>query len=407
MKSTIENGVLLDGLRKVSRAIATRTTIPILHCVKIEPMGLDIRLTGTNMDYWIFADIERESAPLHNETPVCFPLKPVLRVLSKVSRKAMVEIETRAPEPSEKNEVQDIYFKTGNLLLKIDTLPAEDFPAAPKTAPVHSMEIPAADLRSLFASTAFCMSKEETRRNINGIYLHYVPVNADAPGYLRAAATDGHRLAVKSLADDGHAKDMTGQIIPKETVAAVLATLTAGEKNIILSQWPIEKDNPQPAYFEFRMANVRILTKTIDHSFPDYTRVIPKEIKIIVRINRSDLLSILEPIKAISSLGGGFALQMEIGKERTEIRYENVSERITLTDSIKSVTENFTPVKLGYNVRYLVDALKNMTGEDVTFNLVEQIPSISPVVLRGVEADTFLTPTEIGNDFQILMPMRI
>src|SRR6202007_1747563 len=101
----------------------------------------------------------------------------------------------------------------GRARFTLSTLPRDDFPVIAEGDLPTGFELPAATLRQIIDKTRFAISTEETRYYLNGIYLH---VSDDE---LKAAATDGHRLARFTLARPDGAEGMPDVIVPRKCVA--------------------------------------------------------------------------------------------------------------------------------------------------------------------------------------------
>jgi DNA polymerase-3 subunit beta len=181
MRATIERATLLKSLSHVQSVVERRNTIPILSNVLIEASeGGKIKLTATDLDLQV---VETFAADV--ETPGA----------TTVSAHTLFEIARKLPEGSQVQlHAADgrMAVNAGRARFSLATLPREDFPTIAEGELPTSFEIPASSLIQIIDKTRFAISTEETRYYLNGIFLH---VTDDADPVLKAAATDGHRLA--------------------------------------------------------------------------------------------------------------------------------------------------------------------------------------------------------------------
>ncbi|MDP8912415.1 MAG: DNA polymerase III subunit beta, partial [Pseudomonadota bacterium] len=181
MKATIERATLLKSLGHVQSVVERRNTIPILSNVLIEATEDGaIRLMATDLDLQI-----NETVPANVQQPGA----------TTVSAHTLFDIARKLPEGSqvELNAAESkMQVNAGRARFNLATLPRDDFPVIAEGELPTRFELPAATLRQIIDKTRFAISTEETRYYLNGIFFH---VSDEATPVLKAAATDGHRLA--------------------------------------------------------------------------------------------------------------------------------------------------------------------------------------------------------------------
>jgi DNA polymerase-3 subunit beta len=163
----------------------------------------------------------------------------------------------------------------GRARFSLATLPREDFPTIAEGELPTSFEIPASSLIQIIDKTRFAISTEETRYYLNGIFLH---VTDDAEPVLKAAATDGHRLARVTLPRPAGAENMPDIIVPRKCVAEIRKLLDESGGNSIQVDLSASK-------IRFTFDHVILTSKLIDGTFPDYSRVIPTGNDKLLRID--------------------------------------------------------------------------------------------------------------------------
>jgi DNA polymerase-3 subunit beta len=198
MKATIERATLLKGLGHVHSVVERRNTIPILSNVLIEgAAGGGIRLMATDLDLQINETLEANVSDAGATTVPAHTLFDIVRKLPEGS-----QVELNAAEGR-------MQINAGRARFTLAALPRDDFPVIAEGELPVRFELPAATLRQIIDKTRFAISSEETRYYLNGIYLHVTD------GELKAAATDGHRLARVTVERPDGAETMPGLTHPR------------------------------------------------------------------------------------------------------------------------------------------------------------------------------------------------
>ncbi len=218
----------------------------------------------------------------------------------------------------------------------------------------HAFRLPAQLLRGMIDRTRFAISTEETRYYLNGIYLHAV-AGSDGVKVLRAVATDGHRLArVEEPLPEG-AEGIPGVIIPRKTVleARKLLDEVQDDVEIALSETRIQ----------FTLGTVRLTSKLIDGTFPEYERVIPRDNDKILRVGKKDFAEAVARVSAISSER---SRPVKLALDRDLLTLSAASpDQGTATEELDGdrVTYAAGPLEIGFQARYLNDITDQIGGE--------------------------------------------
>ena len=250
MKATIERATLLKSLGHVQSVVERRNTIPILSNVLIEARDDgSIRLMATDLDLQVDESVPAQVAQAGATTVSAHTFFDIVRKLPEGS-----QVELSAAE----GKMQVV---AGRARFNLSTLPRDDFPVIAEGELPTRFELPAATLRQIIDKTRFAISSEETRYYLMGIFLHV------ADDKLKAAATDGHRLARVTVDKPEGADGMPDVIIPKKCVVELRKLLdeVEGTAEISLS----------PTKVRFGLGSAVLTSKLIDGTFPDYNRVIP------------------------------------------------------------------------------------------------------------------------------------
>ena len=205
MKATIERATLLKGLSHVQSVVERRNTIPILSNVLLEANGSGtLRLMATDLDLQIDETIAAAVDQPGATTISAHTLFDIVRKLPEGSQVELSAAEGR------------IQVVAGRARFTLATLPRDDFPVIAEGELPTVFELPAETLKQIIDKTRFAISTEETRYYLNGIFLH---VADEATPVLKAAATDGHRLARVTMPRPDGAEKMPDVIVPRKCVA--------------------------------------------------------------------------------------------------------------------------------------------------------------------------------------------
>ena len=276
MKLTIDRMSLLRPLGHVQSVVERRNTIPILANVVLRAEEGELSLTATDMDMDIATEVGCSVVTAGTTTLSAHLLYDIAR---KLPDGAEVEIAVNDGHAM---------VSAGRSSFRLPTLPVEDFPAISSNELPVNFSLTAADMRDLIDATRFAISTEETRYYLNGIYIH----KAES-GELCAVATDGHRLAMTRQALPSGAAQMPSIILQRKAVSELRKLLDDFDGDVLIGL--------SETRAEFRFGVVRLTSKLIDGTFPDYTRVIPVGNDRIMQVDVSAFSAAVDRVSTIAS----------------------------------------------------------------------------------------------------------
>ena len=371
MQAKIERATLLRCLGHIQSVVERRNTIPILSNVLIEAIGSSvIRVMATDLDMQIVETVDAKVETSGATT---------------VSAHLLFEIARKLPEGSEVSlsaSNGEMLVRAGRYQSKLKTLPRDDFPVIAEGDLPTSFELDAKDIVRIIEKTRFAISTEETRYYLNGIFLH---VTDDGDGLLRAAATDGHRLARYTLPRPSGAESMPDVIVPRKGVAELHKLLgEAGDGRVQVEL--------SPSKIRFTFGSAVLTSKLIDGTFPDYSRVIP---------TANDKLLRVDP----KSFGQGVDRVATIATDKTRaVKMSLDSDKVTLSvtspengTAAEEVPGDYRAdaMEIGFNARYLKDIIDQIDGDNVELHLAD------------ASAPTLIRESEKSPALYVLMPMRV
>ncbi len=370
MKATIERATLLRGLSHVQSVVERRNTIPILSNVLIEAQpGGALRLMATDLDLQIDETI---AAAVDQPGAITVPAHTLFDIVRKLPEGAQVELSAAEGR---------ITVNAGRARFTLSTLPRDDFPMIAEGELPTVFELPAETLKQIIDKTRFAISTEETRYYLNGIYLHVVD---EATPVLRAAATDGHRLARVTVARPDGADAMPGVIIPRKCVGELRKLLDEVDGSIGVSL--------SASKIRFDLGQAILTSKLIDGTFPDYTRVIPTANDKLLKL---DPKSFMAGVDRVSTIATEKTRAVKMALERDKIILSVTSPENGAAAEEVPGDYAALPFEIGFNSRYLMDILNQIEGD-----LVE-------VHLADAAAPTLIRENDKSPALYVLMPMRV
>lgn len=374
MKFKVDRAPLLRALSHVNGVAEKRNTIPILANVLLEHDGETLRLTATDME---IAVVEEIPSTATRAGAVTIPAAVLFEIVRKLPDGAEIEFNQESAE-------EPLHLRAGRYATSLNVLPVDDFPAMVAGDLPHHFTIQAGELRTLIDRTRFAMSNEETRYYLNGIYLHVVL--EEKKNYLRAVATDGHRLAKVDTEAPLGIKSMPGIIVPRKTVTEVRKLLDndSADVEVALSETRIQ----------FRIGSILLTSKLVDGTFPEYSRVIPQNNSRILRVSKQDLAAAVGRVAAISQERSR-PIKLTVTKNHLTLSAISPDQGIAQEElDENSVTYDSDEVEIGFQARYLTDITDQIDAE-AEFALAD---SSSPTLIRDTEQPAVL---------YVLMPIRV
>ena len=367
MKLTIDRMSLLRPLGHVQSVVERRNTIPILANVVLRAEEGELSLTATDMDMDIATEVGCSVMTSGTTTMSAHLLYGIAR---KLPDGAEVEIAVNDGHAM---------VSAGRSSFRLPTLPVEDFPAISSNELPVNFSLTAADMRDLIDATRFAISTEETRYYLNGIYIH----KAES-GELCAVATDGHRLAMTRQALPSGAAQMPSIILPRKAVSELRKLLDDFDGDVLIGL--------SETRAEFRFGVVRLTSKLIDGTFPDYTRVIPVGNDRIMQVDVSAFSAAVDRVSTIASEKSR-SVKMGLRSGVLTLSASN-TDASSATEELE-VSYDGPEMEIGFNARYLLDIAGQVNSDMIEFALADQ-GSPSLVRAPGDEASLF-----------VLMPMRV
>ncbi len=359
---------LLGALSTVVGVVERRQTLPILSNVLLEARDAELMVRATDLEIEMEVSIPVQNLKSGKLTAPARKLHDILRGLPEGS-----EISFEASDESR------MTVRSGKSRFALATLSADEFPSLGGVQAETQLTLTHKQLRDLINRVSFAMAQQDVRYYLNGMLLHI------GPKWVRAVATDGHRLALSELLmETGIAEEMQ-LILPRKAVLELARLLDGGDSPVTLGIGG--------GQIQVQLTNLRITSKLIDGRFPDYERVVPESQDRRVEGGRASVRAALSRAAILSNEKfRGVRLQLEDSTLR--IQTQN-PEREEAEEEVEVALEG-EPMEIGFNVTYLLDALDAMTTDNFIMEL------------RGPDASGLLFETgETTHSKYVVMPMRL
>lgn len=359
---------LLTLLYWTQNIVERRNTMPILANALIECRDGTVRVTATDLEVGVRGNTKGE---IQQEGAVT------------VNARKLYEIVREAPEDIvqlKRLENEWVEVKSGKSVFKMVGMDSLEFPQFPSVAGEKLFPVPAKVLKEMIEKTIFAVSMDETRYNLNGVF-----VEEGSVGKLRMVATDGHRLAFieRGVGSVGLKK---GVILPRKGLAELRKLVEGVEEGVVSIGF---KENMGLATKE----NLELFMRLIEGDFPDYSKVVPKDYPYEVKVQQDGLLQALKRVSILSSERyRGVKMEFSRGKMAVSANNPDLGEAVEEID----VEYQGGELAIGFNARYLIDVLALLgDGADIAIEVKDEL---SPGLLRKEGDDGYL---------YVVMPMRL
>ena len=373
MKFSIQKNELQRGLGRIQSIVEKRNTMPILANVLIEAKKQ--KKTGT---------LELAATDLEVGIRSIQAAEVEIAGSITVSAKKLYEIVRELPEELVSIEASDDAYLTIRCARAKFTLAgnaAGEYPTLPDASPGTTVSVQAVVLSQMIERTMYAASSDETRYNLNGVFLEQLP-----SGKLRMVATDGHRLGyVDRELGPGLEGLEKGVIIPRKGLSELKKLVDEEDADEI--EIGFEGNNGL-----VKKSGVTLVIRLIEGEFPNYRQVIPKEAQHVLLLPTEVLIHALRRVALLSSeRSRAVKLELSTGLLRLSSNNPDLGEASEELD----VDYSGEDMAIAFNARYLMDCLAAMDAKEIRFSFHDQLSPAQVV------------PADDDDTLAVVMPMRI
>ncbi len=367
MKVSVDQKLLTKKIQGISAVVPTKTSLPILSTFLMEAKKGKMYLTANDLDVSLTTIVD---CNVEAEGKIAVPGKKFFEIIRSLAEDT-VEINV---------DEDKVTVKCRKSRFRMSGKSADEFPKLPEQKPLASLSIDTAIINDMIQKTIYAVSNDLTRPALCGV-LWEVKKDTCSMG-----ATDGHRLS--RVVRSGEFTEIEGRdfiISPK--ALNILRSLLDGKEQVKISL----AEN----HVTFDLEDSIIYSRLLEGPFPDYTQVIPKKNEKEVIVNREEFTGACKRVAILASVIT-HQVKLAVGKDALTISVNTPD----VGEAVEEVHCSFAdePMDIGYNARYLLDILKTMDTDDVTF------------LLDRADNAGMLLPVGGAEDLQyhcLLMPLRL
>jgi DNA polymerase-3 subunit beta len=367
MKFSTNREALLRSLQLVTGVVERRQTLPVLANLLVVARDGAISLTGTDLEVELVA--VENGVDVQQEGEITIPARKLADIWRSLPEDAEVSVEVSGDRAT---------VRSGRSRFTLATLPAQDFPKVESGQDDTEFKLEQSALRELLEQVSFSMAQQDVRYFLNGMLLEVTPQ------HLRTVATDGHRLAMSTLDGKGVGSDRIQAIVPRKGVLEVTRLLNDGEDDVLVQLGSNHLRVTQGPY--------TLTTKLVDGKFPDYEKVVPKDLGRTITGDRDSLRQAFQRVSILSNEKYR-GVRMVIEGELMVIQANNPEQEEA--EEQVAVDYEGDRMEIGFNVSYLQDVLNVLETEQIQLSVSD---ANSSALIEGMGKDDAV---------YVVMPMRL
>lgn len=368
MKITVKKEQLQEKLSDIQAIAEKKTTMQVLSHFLLDVSSEGVTLSATDLETAIREPLSAEK--IEAEGSVCIPARKLFEIVREVEGEITIS----------SDDSEWIRVKSGASNFRLACLKADEFPKWPHMEESENMTLKASDLLLMIEKTLYSAGESDTRYTLNGLLFHLKPSEKK----LVVVGTDGHRLSAISHSSEIPLHDEMKVIVPRKAASELRRFLDNGDDEVTVV---LGKN-----HIEFDIGEIKFLTRLIEGTYPNYDQVIPSSNEKKVSMSRENFFKALKRTSVMSKEKSN-AVKIDVKDNSMTITASNPD----LGEAKDEVSVNYTgeEISLGFNARYIIDALSAMDSEEVTFELQDPL---SPTLLKESTSENYRC---------VVMPMRI
>lgn len=363
MKFQTSRDVLLRPLRVVTGVVERRQTLPVLSNVLLEVEDDSLTMRGTDLEMEVVARVT-DRLEVAQSGAVTVPAHKLTDIWQSLPDGADVQVAL---------ESDRVVLRSGRIRFTLATIPVEEFPKTQEGDGDDGIKIalPHSDMRRLLDRTKFAMANGDVRYYLNGLLLE---LNGNT---LRAAASDGHRMALCTVDGGEEVPEPVRAIVPRKSVLDLERLLADSDEEVRLEMGS--------TYMRVTQGDYTLTTKLVDGQFPEVDRLIPRDAENAIVSDRETLRSALYRASILANESSEIRLQVE-GDQMT-IRATNPDQEEA--EEVVAVDHSGKAIEVGFNSRYIQDVLTALDTESVKLSMPDNA-GIAVMEGPGAEESLFL-----------------
>ncbi len=359
---------LARGLSTVSRAVSSRSSLPVLANVLLRTEDAGLKLTATNLEIgitsWVPGRIETEGA-------LTIPARLLTDVVGGLPAGERVDLEA---------EGTTLSVRAGRFQTHLRGIDADEFPVIPAAGERPTTRVSQKVLRKALSEVAFAAASDEARPILTGVLTKF------AGERLTLAAADNYRIAVKTI----------DVLVPVEDASLVIPARSYVELMRVLADTDDPVDimlAPARSQVIFHVDTIDLVSRLIDGQFPNYQQVVPSSHTTRAVVDRDELLKAVR-LSALIAAGAANVVKLRIGEEGSAGITIAAAADVGDAEGEVEATLEGDPVTVAFNARYLTEALQNVDAERLALEL------------NGPLSSGVFRPLDDADYVHVIMPVR-
>ena len=369
MKIKIKQKILIDQLNNVIKGISNKNIIPILNCIKLslDKDGLYLMSTDNEIAIKTFVD-KKDIEEIKEQGDIIVSGKLFYEIIRKLEND-IISIEELVDSK--------LIIYTDNSSFTLNCNNVSEFPDLELSEIKNPISINKLVFKNLVNQTIFATSQQESRPVLTGINFNF------NNGVLECTATDSYRLAKKVINVEN--KDNFNFIIPTRNL------------NELIRMFNNEEDSVELHIFDnkviFKFDNIIMLSRVINGSYPDTSKLIPTDFSLIMKVNLRQLYNAIDRASLLTNESDKNTIKLETNKNFIVIS-SNIPEIGYVEEKIEVEKNNKEELKIAFSSKYMMDALKSFDCEFV--NLMFN-GDIKPIIIKNIDSEDLT---------QLILPIR-
>ncbi|MNQ78068.1 DNA polymerase III subunit beta [compost metagenome] len=377
MKLTILKDHLIESIGHVSKAISSRTTIPILTGIKIDATLSGVTLTASDTDISIQSFTASENSTMKiieliQAGSVVLPAKFFVEIIRKLPAQ-LIEIEVRA-------NFQTI-IRSGSSEIQIMGLDPDEYPLLPEIEESKMLRLPSDMLKTMIKQTSYAVSTNESTPILTGVLWN---ITGDK---LKFIACDRHRLASREVTvDNDLAQNLPNIVISGRTLNELSKILP--DQNTLIDI--VISDNQ----VLFKIQSILFYSRILDGTYPDTSKLIPQSFQTEMVVPTKELADAIDRAYLLSKEDKTNIVKMIMLEDKTIEISSSSSELGKVTEQIELQHITGDLLKISFNSKYMLDALKVLDSEFIHIGFTG---AMQPIIMKPQDSTSIL---------QLILPYR-
>lgn len=358
MNITCSKELLINNISIVNKAVAQRTTQPILECILLTADRKGFRLMANNLELSI------ETAVIEADVYELGSVALNARLFSNIIRSL--------PTNEVKISVDDkncAIIKSGRSEFKLMGQPGREFPQPPEVEKNQPLKVKSAVLKNLIKQTIFSVATEDTRPVLTGEFLEITPHK------INVVAIDGYRVSYRTTPIEDY-DDYNDIIVPAKTLTEISSIAPVDEEeyiNIYITD----------RHILFEMTSCTMVSRLIEGQYMEYENLFNTDSNLRINVNREELLHALERAILIVKDPKKAPVSLEI-----KDGVINITSKAEIGEVFEQVNieSDGDPLVISFNANYLVDVLKNIDDDSV---MIKFMSPLSPCIIKNAQTDDY------------------